>query len=76
MRAKYEECSAHAGMENAVSWLSTFGGVVIPGIGFFVGSRDYLQALTRCDFWPDRNGGEALRISASPPRPRRATNRA
>jgi hypothetical protein len=60
MQAKSAECSAHAGLENAVSWLSTFGGVVIPGIGFFVGSRDYLHALTRCDFWPDRNGGEAL----------------
>lgn len=28
-----------------IAWLSTYGAVVIPDIGFFVGSRQYLQAL-------------------------------
>ena len=60
MKAASVNFSGESGFEHTISWLSTFGGVVIPGIGLFVGSREYLRALTRCDFWPDRDGGEAL----------------
>lgn len=47
------------GLERTVSWLSTFGGVVIPGVGFFVGSREYLHAITKTDSRPEaiRGGG-------------------
>lgn len=34
-----------AGFVDTVGWLSRFGAVVIPGVGFFVGSRSYLKAL-------------------------------
>jgi len=34
--------SARAGV---VSWLSRFGAIVIPGVGFFIGSREFLSAL-------------------------------
>lgn len=33
------------GCERLVAWLATFGDVVIPGVGLFVGSRDFLRAL-------------------------------
>ena len=41
--------SREADLENTVSWLSHFGGAVIPGVGLFVGSPDYLTALTQSE---------------------------
>jgi hypothetical protein len=32
-----------------ITWLATLGGVVIPGVGRLVGSREYLQALAQSD---------------------------
>lgn len=32
-----------------VAWLSQLGAVVIPGVGFFIGSREFLRALTQRD---------------------------
>ena len=40
-------------LENTVSWLATFGGVVIPGVGIFIGSREYLRALAQTDYLPE-----------------------
>jgi hypothetical protein len=37
--------SVEAGRAGVVSWLSRFGAVVIPGVGFFIGSREFLSAL-------------------------------
>ena len=34
-----------AGFVDTVGWLSRFGAVVIPGVGFFVGSHLFLKAL-------------------------------
>jgi hypothetical protein len=60
LKAASVDLSDEAGFEHTVSWLATFGGVVIPGVGLFVGSREYLHALTRCDWWPEGSQGEAL----------------
>jgi hypothetical protein len=49
MKDASADFSEEAGLQSTVSWLSTFGGVVIPGIGFFVGSREYPHALTQKD---------------------------
>lgn len=45
--------------ERMVSWLSTLGGVVISDLGCFVGSREYLEALTQTNRLPNvsRNRG-------------------
>lgn len=60
MKLASADLSEEGGFERTVSWLSRFGGVVIPGIGFFIGSGEYLYALTRCDHWPEDGEGEAL----------------
>ena len=52
---------AEVGVENTVSWLSTFGGVVIPGVGCFVGSREYLRALAQTDCRPETAANGAAR---------------
>jgi hypothetical protein len=49
MKAPSADSSEEAGLEQTVSRLSTFGGVVIPGVGLFVGSREYLHALAQID---------------------------
>lgn len=46
MKAAAATVSEQMVSKRTVSWLSTFGGVVIPDVGFFVGSREYLHALT------------------------------
>jgi len=51
---------AEVGVENTVSWLSTFGGVVIPGVGCFVGSREYLRALAQVYRYTDEGFAEAV----------------
>jgi len=47
--------------------LSTLGGVVIPGVGFFLGSRDYLRALGQADCAPDSTGNSAALASLGIP---------
>jgi hypothetical protein len=42
--------SAEEGATDVVAWLSQFGAVVIPGVGLFVGSREFLRALTQSDW--------------------------
>jgi hypothetical protein len=37
--------TADASAEYMIAWLSTYGAVVIPEVGFFVGSRQYMEAL-------------------------------
>jgi hypothetical protein len=39
------DLSVEAGQAGVVSWLSRFGAFVIPGVGFFIGSREFLSAL-------------------------------
>jgi hypothetical protein len=67
MKAASADFAEEIGFLQVVSWLAAFGGVVIPGIGFFVGSREYLQALTHCDCWPEGKGKEALANLGIPP---------
>jgi len=43
------DSSAEQRMTDVVAWLSQFGAVVIPGVGFFIGSREFLRALTQSD---------------------------
>lgn len=57
MKAAASDFSAEAGLTRMISWLSTFGGVVIPGVGFFVGSREYLHALTKTEPAVGGDGG-------------------
>jgi hypothetical protein len=57
MKAAASDLSAEAGLARMISWLSTFGGVVIPGVGFFVGSREYLHALTKTELTVGGDGG-------------------
>jgi hypothetical protein len=57
MKAAASDFSAEAGLTRMTSWLSTFGGVVIPGVGFFVGSREYLHALTKTELAVGEDGG-------------------
>ena len=52
--------SREADLESTVSWLSKFGGFVIPGVGLFVGSRNYLPALTQVDCRLDRTGNRSM----------------
>lgn len=59
---------AEVGVENTVSWLSTFGGVVIPGVGCFVGSREYLRALAQTDCRPETAANGAALTSLGIPR--------
>lgn len=54
-------------LERSFSWLSTFGGVVIPGVGFFVGSREYLRALGQAECAPDSTGNAAALASLGIP---------
>jgi len=60
--------SAEADIENTISWLSTFGGVVIPGVGCFVGSREYLQALAQTDCRRETSANGAALTSLGIPR--------
>jgi hypothetical protein len=43
-----------------VAWLATFGGVVIPGVGLFVGSREFLKALACGACQPRTSSGGPL----------------
>jgi len=45
LKSAPRELSAERRCERLVAWLATFGGVVIPGVGLFVGSREFLRAL-------------------------------
>jgi hypothetical protein len=49
------------------AWLSTFGSVVIPGVGFLVGSHEYLRALGQADCAPDATGNGAALASLGIP---------
>src|SRR5579862_1483527 len=42
---KTHDVPTDASPERVIAWLSSYGAVVIPDVGFFVGSRQYLQAL-------------------------------
>ena len=69
MKTAASEFEMEAGPERMVSWLSTFGGVVIPDIGCFVGSREYLQALTHTDRLPELAGNQGMLANLGiPPR--------
>jgi hypothetical protein len=67
MKSASADFSAEAGFERTVSWLSAFGGVVIPGVGFFVGSREYPHALAQSDCWLESVGNGALLASLGIP---------
>jgi hypothetical protein len=56
-----------AGPEHLVSWLSRLGGVVISDLGCFVGSRKYLQALTRTSRLPNVAGNRGMLASLGIP---------
>lgn len=53
------DSSAEGRATEVVAWLSQFGAVVIPGVRSFVGSREFLRALTQSDHWAitDCDGG-------------------
>lgn len=59
--------SREADLESTVSWLSKFGGFVIPGVGLFVGSRSYLPALTQVDYRVDRPGNRGMLLNLGIP---------
>jgi hypothetical protein len=42
---KTHDLPTDASPERVIAWLSSYGAVVIPDVGFFVGSRQYMQAL-------------------------------
>ena len=42
---KTHDLPRDASPERVIGWLSSYGAVVIPDVGFFVGSRQYMQAL-------------------------------
>lgn len=67
IRAAASEFEMEAGPEHMVSWLSTFGGVVIPDLGCFVGSREYLRALTQDNHLPDVAGNRGMLASLGIP---------
>ena len=67
IQAAASEFEMEAGPEHLVSWLSTFGGVVIPDLGCFVGSREYLQALTHTNHLPDVAGSRGMLASLGVP---------
>ena len=60
MKAVASEFEMEAGPERMVSWLSRFGGVVIPDLCCFVGSHEYLRALTHTNQLPDVAGNEGI----------------
>ena len=60
LKTPYVNMSREADLESTVSWLSKFGGFVISGVGLFVGSRNYLPALTQVDSRFDRNGNRSM----------------
>ena len=67
IQAAASEFEMEAGPEHMVSWLSTFGGVVIPDLGCFVGSREYLRALTQDNHLPDVVGNRGMLASLGIP---------
>ena len=67
MKAAASEFEMEAGPERMVSWLSTFGGVVVPDLVCFVGSREYLQALTHTNHLPDVTGNQGMLASLGIP---------
>ena len=52
LHTPYASLAREVELESTVSWLSRFGGFVIPGVGLFVGSGRYLSALTQADCRP------------------------
>ncbi len=62
MKAVASEFEMEAGPERMVSWLSTFGGVVIPDLCCFVGSREYLRVLTHKNCLPDVAGNQGILV--------------
>jgi hypothetical protein len=60
LKTPYVNLSREADLESTVSWLSKFGGFVIPGVGLFVGSRNYLPALTQVDSRANRSGNRGM----------------
>ena len=67
LKVAASEFEMGAGPEHMVSWLATFGGVVIPDLGCFVGSREYLQALTRANHLRDMAGNRGMLASLGIP---------
>ena len=67
MKAAALEFEMEAGPERMVSWLSTFGGVVIPDLACFVGSREYLRALTHTNHFPEVAGTQGMLASLGIP---------
>lgn len=54
-------------LETTVSWLASFGGVVIPGVGIFIGSREYLRALAQTDCLPEDSTNRVVLASLGIP---------
>jgi hypothetical protein len=44
------DLATEASLSDVVAWLSQLGAVVIPGIGFFIASREFLRALMPNDY--------------------------
>ena len=51
-----------------VGWLSTFGGLLIPGVGFFLGSPEYLRALACTDSDPQGSAKGAVLVNLGIPK--------
>ena len=64
---KRQSASTHV-----VGWLSQFGAVVIPGVGFFVGSREFVAALTPRQRRIGRDGDDELMTGLGIPQPEAA----
>jgi len=67
IKAAASEFEMEARPERMVSWLSTFGGVVIPDLCCFVGSREYLRALTHTNRMPHVAGNQGILASLGIP---------
>ncbi len=68
MRAAASNFASEPDLLQTVAWLSTFGGVLIPGIGFFVGSAEYLHALARSDSHPQASANAVVLTSLGIPK--------
>lgn len=68
MKATAANFSSEPDLAQTIVWLSTFGGVLIPGVGFFVGSAEYLRALARPDSHPQASINGAVLTSLGIPK--------
>lgn len=67
MKAAATAFEMEASPERMVSWLATFGGIVIPDLGCFVGSPEYLRALMHTNRLPDVAGNHGMLASLGIP---------